>query len=181
MILLVFKSLHIIGFVSWFAGLFYLVRMFVNHEEAYARPEPEAQILARQFALMEQRVYKIIINPAMMITWTGGLGMLFMNPSYLSFGWMHLKLLFLILLMGYHFYCKKLVRLYGEGQRPYDSFQLRLLNEVPTVFLASIVFLAVFRTNINYLYLFGGLLLFAGLMYRAAAAYKKRREKGLAK
>ena len=70
------KALHVVGFVSWFAGLFYLVRIFVYHAEADDRAEPERGILTRQFILMEQRVYGIISTPALVITWVAGLGML---------------------------------------------------------------------------------------------------------
>ncbi|MEL6945933.1 MAG: CopD family protein, partial [Bacteroidota bacterium] len=70
------KALHVIGFVSWFAGLFYLVRIFVYHVEASEKTEPERSVLTQEFMQMQKRVYKIICNPAMMLTWTAGLGML---------------------------------------------------------------------------------------------------------
>lgn len=176
MALLIFKSLHIIGFVSWFAGLFYLVRMFVYHEETYDRSEPERSVLAKQFGIMENRVYKIICNPAMMITWTCGLSMLWINPAYLTMGWMHMKLTLLVLLVVYHLYCKRLIARYNAGERPFDSFQLRMMNEMPTLFLVTIVFLASLKSGINYLYLVIGLLIFVALLYRGARAYQRRRE-----
>lgn len=70
------KALHVVGFVSWFAGLFYLVRLFVYHTEASALPEAERRVLIPQYSLMEQRLYRIITHPAMLITWIAGLGML---------------------------------------------------------------------------------------------------------
>ena len=101
MIILYFKSLHIIGFVAWFAGLFYLVRMFVYHVEAMEMEEPKRAILIQQYELMEGRVYKIICNPAMMLTFTFGIGMLVVNPGYFSMGWMHIKLTLLVLLLAF--------------------------------------------------------------------------------
>ena len=95
----IFKIIHIVGFVAWFAGLFYLVRMFVYHTEAYDYDEPKKGILRDQFNVMEWRVYKIICNPAMMITWTFGLLMIYVY-GYEWFAvnhWLHFKIVLLIL------------------------------------------------------------------------------------
>jgi len=176
MALLIFKTIHIVGFVAWFAGLFYLVRIFVYHVEADERPEVERKILIDQYQIMQWRVYKIICNPAMMLTWTCGIAMIVINPLYLAMGWMHLKLTMLFLLLRYHLYCKRIIRRMEAGERPLDSFQFRLFNEVPTIFLVSIAFLGVMKTAVNYGYLFLGLGIFAGLMYFGAKRYKRRRE-----
>ena len=181
------KALHVVGFVAWFAGLFYLVRMFVYHEEAREKAEPERGILQAQFNLMEWRVYRIICNPAMVITWAAGLGMLGLGlfspmvANYLEIGapgWMHLKLLLLVLLTIYHFWCRRIIRQLEAGARPFSSWQFRLLNEFPTIFLVLITFTAVYGKagTLNYAYLFGGLLLFIGLLYLGARAYKRRRQ-----
>lgn len=182
------KALHVVGFVAWFAGLFYLVRMFVYHEEAHDRPAPEDEILKRQYNLMEWRVYRIICNPAMMITWTAGLIMLGLGlystsvPNYLSMGtpgWMHFKLLLLVLLTIYHLWSKRLILRMESGERPFSSWQYRLLNELPTLFLILIAYTAVYGKtgSLNYLYLFGGLILFIGLLYWGAKAYKRSRSR----
>ena len=76
-----FKALHVFGFVSWFAGLFYLVRIFVYHTEALKREEPARSILIKEFNEMQWRVYKIICNPGMMITWVCGLAMLYIHTA----------------------------------------------------------------------------------------------------
>ena len=182
------KALHVVGFVAWFAGLFYLVRMFVYHEEAHDRPAPEDEILKRQYNLMEWRVYRIICNPAMMITWIAGLIMLALGlysasvPNYLSMGtpgWMHFKLLLLVLLTIYHLWSKRLILRMEAGERPFSSWQYRLLNELPTLFLILIAYTAVYGKagSLNYLYLFGGLILFIGLLFWGAKAYKRSRSK----
>jgi protoporphyrinogen IX oxidase len=186
--LLFFKALHVVGFVAWFAGLFYLVRMFVYHEEAAEKAEPERGILQRQFNLMEWRVYRIICNPAMMITWGAGLLMLGLGiysravPNYLAgeignAGWMHVKLFLLVLMTVYHLWTKRLIKRMEAGERPFSSWQYRLLNELPTLFLLTISYIAVYGKGgmLNYLYLFGGLVLFIGLLYLGARAYKRRR------
>lgn len=189
MLITFLKALHIVGFVAWFAGLFYLVRMFVYHVEANEKSQPEQDILKKQFNLMQWRVYKIIANPAMMLTWTAGLIMLALPfidkayPNYLtggvgSPGWMHLKLTLLILLLVYHIWCKRQIKKLEAGDSKLSAFQFRLANEVPTIFLVGIVFLAVYGKagTLSYAYLFGGLIVFTVLLYLGARAYKKRRE-----
>lgn len=177
------KALHVVGFVSWFAGMFYLVRLFVYHVEADLRSETERAILQTEYGKMEQRVYKIIMNPAMMITWTAGLGMLLVDITgweprgYLttgSPGWMHLKLTLLVLLTGYHLYCKRLMRRVEAGERPLSAWQLRLFNEVPTLFLATITFTAVYGKagTLNYAYLGLGIGLFALLVFRSVSIWE---------
>ena len=176
MALFYLKALHIIGFVAWFAGLFYLVRMFVYHEEAFDKPEPDQGILSKQFNIMQWRVYKIICNPAMMITFIGGFGMLYVNPRYFQMGWMHIKLALVFLLLAYHLYCKSQIQKLERGERIYTSFQYRLMNEVPTLFLVSIVLLAVLKSSLNTLYTFLGVLAFGMLLYWATKLYKRSRE-----
>ncbi|TXB62478.1 CopD family protein [Phaeodactylibacter luteus] len=182
------KALHVVGFVSWFAGLFYLGRILVYDEEAAGQPEPEKGILKRQYQIMEWRVYRIICNPAMMITWGAGLAMLALGwisdrlPNYLSMGtpgWMHLKLLLLAGLTAYHLWTKGIIRRMQAGERIFNSWQYRLLNELPTLFLITISYTAVYGKagSLNYGYLFGGLALFAGFIFWAARAYKKRRDR----
>lgn len=184
--ILFFKALHVVGFVSWFAGLFYLVRIFVYAVEATEREEPARTILSEQFIAMAWRVYRIICNPAMMITWTAGLAMLTLDISgiasygYLTSGtpgWMHLKLLLLVVLTGYHLYCKKLLGRIDRNEPTLSAWQYRLFNEVPTLLLVSISFIAVYGKTgqLNYGYLLLGVGLFAALVYRGAVAYRKRR------
>lgn len=183
-----FKALHVVGFVSWFAGLFYLGRIFVYDEEASGKAEPERKVLKAQFNLMEWRVYRIICSPAMMITWGAGLVMLAQGlfsplvPNYLTSGtpgWMHLKLLLLVLMTIYHLWNKRIIKRMEQGERPFSSWQYRLLNEMPTLFLISISYIAVYGKagTLNYLYLFGGIVLFVGLIFLGARAYKRARER----
>ena len=81
---LVIKSLHIVFVVSWFAGLFYLVRLFVYHTEAQEKEQPERNLLSTQFSIMEKRLMNAITTPAMVITWLTGLTMVVINPYFLD-------------------------------------------------------------------------------------------------
>ncbi len=177
--LLYFKAFHIVGFVAWFAGLFYLIRMFVYYREAMDKEEPERRILTAQLNLMQWRVYKIICNPAMVITWICGVVMLIIHGvEWLGANpWMHIKLTLLILLTGYHHYCKQIIKKLEKGEATYTSFQFRLLNELPTLFLFSIVLLAVLKNSLNFLWAFLGILAFGFILFFAAKMYKKFRKR----
>ncbi|HIK43811.1 MAG TPA: protoporphyrinogen oxidase HemJ [Leptolyngbyaceae cyanobacterium M65_K2018_010] len=142
-----FKAFHIIGVVVWFAGLFYLVRLFIYHVEAEAEPEPAQGILKRQYELMERRLYNIITTPGMVVTVAMAIGLLVLMPAYLKDGWMHIKLGLVAVLLGYHFYCGRLMRQLQRGECRWSSKQLRALNEAPTLLLVAIVMLVIFKNN----------------------------------
>jgi protoporphyrinogen IX oxidase len=141
------KAFHIIGVVVWFAGLFYLVRLFIYHVEADAEPEPAQGILKKQYALMEKRLYNIITTPGMVVTVAMAIGLLTLMPDVLKSGWMHIKLGFVALLLGYHFYCGRLMKLLEKGECKWNSKQLRALNEAPTLLLVVVVMLVVFKDS----------------------------------
>ncbi len=177
--LFLFKSLHIVGFVAWFAGLFYLVRMFVYHREAHDEAQPKRDILTQQFNLMEQRVYKIICNPAMMLTWICGLAMIFLYgwEWFKVNSWLHIKLVLLLGLTYYHLWCKKMIIKLENGDFKMSSHRWRLLNEVPTVFLLAIVLLAVYRNALDFAYALAGIMGFMILLMMGVRAYRKARER----
>ncbi len=186
--LLFFKALHVVGFVSWFAGLFYLVRIFVYHSEAAEKEEPERGILIGQFRLMEWRVYRIICNPALWITWGAGAAMIAMDlagwaqKAYFIAGtpyWMYVKLGLLLLLTGYHYWCRRMILRLERDPALYSDWYFRLANEFPTLMLVAISFLTVLgkEGRLNYFYLAAGLVVFSGLVFWGARAYKKRRER----
>ncbi|MBD2774246.1 protoporphyrinogen oxidase HemJ [Iningainema tapete] len=143
-----FKAFHLVGIVVWFAGLFYLVRLFIYHVEANEEPEPARTILKKQYQVMEQRLYSIITTPGMLVTVAMAIGLLTTEPQVLKEPWLHVKLLFVVLLIGYHHYCKRLMKQLAEDQCAWGSQQLRALNEAPTVMLVVIVLLAVFKNNL---------------------------------
>jgi putative membrane protein len=178
-----FKSLHIIGFVSWFAGLFYLVRIFVYQVESWEKSEPDRSILSHQFDLMAYRVYTIICKPALYITWVFGLGMLWLNGlAWLSANsWMFIKLIFLVGLTFYHFWCGALIPKLEKRSLGISSFQFRMLNEVPTLFLVAISLLAVYKNSLDFLIALGGIILFGITLFVATKAYKRARDSGSAR
>lgn len=143
-----FKAFHLVGIVVWFAGLFYLVRLFIYHVEANEEPEPARTILKNQYQIMEKRLYSIITTPGMLVTIAMAIGLLTTEPDVLKEGWLHIKLLFVLLLIGYHHYCKRLMKQLAADKCTWGSQQLRALNEVPTVMLVVIVLLAVFKNNL---------------------------------
>lgn len=142
-----FKAFHIIGVVVWFAGLFYLVRLFIYHAEAQAEPEPAQSILKNQYQLMEKRLLNIITTPGMIITVAMAIGLLIQEPAVLRDGWMHVKLGLVALLLGYHFYCIRLMKKLEREECKWTGQQLRALNEAPSLLLIVIVLLAVFKNS----------------------------------
>lgn len=183
-IYLLFNALHVIGFVSWFGGLFYVVRIFVYFAESDQTDIDKAK-WERQYNLMEQRCYNIIAMPGLFITWIFGLGMivikLIYDPLFLYDTWLIIKVLLLILLTLYHFYCGKIVQLHKQGKPVLNSFQFRLLNEVPTVFLILIAVLGIYKSMTNYWYLIGSMVLIMLLLHYAAKKYKEHRLRKLNK
>ncbi|UXE62162.1 MAG: protoporphyrinogen oxidase HemJ [Woronichinia naegeliana WA131] len=143
-----FKALHLIGIVVWFAGLFYLVRLFVYHAEAREQPEPAQTILKKQYELMEKRLYNIITTPGMAVTVAMALGLIYTEPGILKSGWLHIKLSFVALLLIYHFYCGRIMKQLAKGECQWTGQQFRALNEAPTILLVIIVLLAVFKNNL---------------------------------
>lgn len=143
-----FKAFHIIGIVVWFAGLFYLVRLFIYHVEANQEPEPAKTILKNQYQIMEKRLYNIITTPGMLVTVAMAGGILYTEPDVLREPWLHFKLLFVAILLAYHHYCGRLMKKLAADECRWSSQQLRALNEAPTLMLVVIVMLAVFKNNL---------------------------------
>lgn len=179
MIYLISKSIHIIGVVSWFAGLFYLVRLFAYFREAADLPEDEKRILQNQYEIMIRRLYQIITTPAMVITLAAGITMLGMNPDLLSQPWMVAKLALVASLLVYHWYCGRIVRHLHDNTIKWQPFRFRLFNEVATILLVSIVFLVVMKNTFNALYGLIGFIIFAIVLFAAASWYKSRRKSKL--
>ena len=169
--------------VTWFAGLFYLLRLFVYHAEARDKSRAEREILEKQYALMERRLFYIITWPGMVITWICGIGMLIKNPLYLGTlekpaWWIIIKLGFVVGLTVYHLWCGKWMRDLKEGTSKITGGQFRMLNEVATIGLVAVVFLAVMRNLTNFFYGFAGLMGFGILLFLGIRLYKRLREKG---
>ena len=140
-----FKTFHIIGVVVWFAGLFYLVRLFIYHVEAAEQEQPVRAAFEKQYGLMERRLANIITTPGMAVAVVCAVGLLVVNPSWLQQSWMHAKLLFVVFLLGYHWLCYRLMGQLERGECAWSGRQLRALNELPTLLLVIVVLLVVFK------------------------------------
>jgi protoporphyrinogen IX oxidase len=173
----VVKALHIIFIVTWFAGLFYIFRLFVYHAEAAQKPEPDRSILLRQYAIMEKRLWYIITWPSCIITAILGPWLLFIFPQYLQQPWMQLKLFFILCLFIYQFYGHKIFKRLQNEPDGFKSFYLRLMNEVGTLLLVAIVFLVVMRDSVSWIWGALGLIGIGVLLTLIAKQYKKVRER----
>ncbi|WP_018478641.1 CopD family protein [Pontibacter roseus] len=170
------KALHIIFVVTWFAGLFYIVRLFIYFAEAQEKPEPERSILQQQFHIMQKRLWYGITWPSAVLTLIFGLTMLYLYGGVP--GWLVWKLAFVVGLYVYHFLCHRIFQQQQQGILRYTSTQLRIWNEVATVFLIAIVFLVVLKNALSMVWGIVGLLLFSALLMLAIRIYKRLRESG---
>ena len=159
MLFLIAKIVHFIGVISWFAGLFYIVRLFVYHAEAGQREDPkERELLQSQFDLMAARLWKIITVPAMVLTFAGGITMVTQLPAIAP--WLHVKFGLLGLLVLYHLQCGRLRRAQAERRCTWSSTRFRVFNEGATLLMAALVSVAVMKTSLSALW---GALGLAGL------------------
>jgi len=170
-------AVHIIFVVCWMAGLFYIVRLFVYHQEANDRPEIERDILQRQYIIMEKRLWNIITVPAMVLTLLAGIAMVAIRPGLLHAPWLHVKLTFVVLLVIYHFLCQRMMKRMRRGIFKLSSTQFRLWNELPTLLLVAIVFTVVLKSAIDWVYGIGGLLALGIVLMIAVKLYKNYRKK----
>lgn len=171
------KALHIIFVVTWFAGLFYIIRLFIYHTEALEKKEPERSILTNQMKLMSSRLWYIITWPSAILNLVVGLWVLWLQSWHLDFTYMWIKLALVLLLYGYHFYCHWLFLRLQKGIGDLTSTQLRILNEVATILLIGIVFLIVVRTSLSLLWGLGAMVVLMVVFMIIVKAYKNYREK----
>ncbi|MCL6259491.1 CopD family protein [Aquiflexum sp. TKW24L] len=171
------KALHIIFVTTWFAGLFYIVRLFIYQTEALEKPEEERRILVPQLNLMANRLWLIITWPSAILTLIFGILVLYYRWGYMQLGFMHAKLAFVLLLYIYHFICHRIYKDLQDGKTKWTSTQLRMWNEVATVLLFAIVFLIVLKSLISVVWGIGGLLVLSITMMLGIKWYKKVREK----
>jgi protoporphyrinogen IX oxidase len=171
------KSLHIIFIVTWFAGLFYIVRLFIYHTEALSKEEPAKTILVQQLALMSKRLWLGITWPSAIVTLILGTWLIVDQPVWLKMPFMHIKLTFVFLLYVYHFACHILYKNLQKNIAKYTSNQLRIWNEVATVILVAVVFLIVVKNELSWIGGVIGIFLFAFALMLAINIYKKIRTK----
>ncbi|MDN3647962.1 protoporphyrinogen oxidase HemJ [Reinekea marina] len=136
---LLFKTLHIIFVITWFAALFYLPRLFVYHASA------EDRISKERFKVMERKLYRGIMTPSMIAAIFCGSALLWLNPSWLNGGWLHVKLMLVALIVVYHFWCRRILIQFKEDRNERSHRWFRWFNEAPTFALFAVVALVVFK------------------------------------
>lgn len=175
MAFLYIKALHIIFVVTWFSGLFYLVRLFIYNTEANDKPELEKKALQDQFAIMIKRLLFGITWPSAILTIISGLALIYFYGSLPL--WLMIKLGFVLFLFIYHLTLHNIYKQEAKGIFKYSSTQLRIWNEIATIFLVAIVFLVVVKQGISLFYGLVGLACFVIILMSAIKIYKNLREK----
>ncbi|GJM30489.1 MAG: hypothetical protein DHS20C17_31240 [Cyclobacteriaceae bacterium] len=172
--MLYIKALHIIFVVTWFAGLFYSVRLFIYQTESNSRDEPERTILVQEYRRIARLLWYMITWPSAVLTLIFGLTMLQLYPVWPA--WLILKLSLVATLYLYHFLCHRVYAKLQKEQYPATSIQLRIWNEIATILLVSIVFLVVLKSALDMTYGLLGLVIFGVLLMSAVHLIKKYRK-----
>jgi protoporphyrinogen IX oxidase len=168
------KALHIIFIVTWFAGMFYIVRLFIYNTEANEKGEPEKSILQKQFGIMIKRLWLGITWPSAVLTLIFGPSLWFMLDSLPQ--WLMVKLTFVIFLYIYHFTLHAIYKQQMKGVFRFSSQQLRIWNEVATIFLVAIVMLAAVKQSLSFIWGLIGLIGFVIVLMSAIKIYKTVRK-----
>ncbi|WKK66941.1 CopD family protein [Lutimonas zeaxanthinifaciens] len=171
------KSLHIIFVTTWFAGLFYIIRLFIYYKEAEEKKEPEQSILKKQYALMCKRLWYIITWPSAVLATLFAIWLLVLQPFWLEANWMWIKLFFVLLLFAYHGSCQYMYNQIEKGYLNYSSYGLRIWNEVATIILFACVFLVVLKTTLGWIFGVVGIVGISILLMLGIKLYKQIRQK----
>ena len=169
------KSLHLIFVITWFAGLFYIPRLFIYHIEASHKPSPEKEILSEQLKLMSRRLWYIITWPSAILATIFALWLLHLAPYWLEHPWMHVKLAFVVLLFAYHFKTHMIFKTLQRNEIKYTSNFMRIWNEGATLILFAIVFLVILKSTLNMAYGLLGLVGLGVVLMLGIRLYKKTR------
>ncbi|MEJ2162829.1 MAG: CopD family protein [Robiginitalea sp.] len=172
------KSLHLIFVVTWFAGLFYMPRLFIYHIESRGKPEAEGDVLASQFRIMERRLWYIITWPSAVLCTFFAVLLLWIMPAWLSQPWMHIKLGFILLLIIYHLKTHQMFLRFQRGDFSYTSHFMRIWNEGATLILFAVVFLAILKSSFQWVYGLLGLIGLAIFLMLGIRLYKRIRKGG---
>lgn len=174
------KSLHLIFVITWFAGLFYIVRLFVYQIEASQKTSPEKEILQKQYKIMTYRLWYIITWPSAVLASIFAFWMIFfteIGSSWLHQPWMHVKLGFVFVLYLYHWKCQLIFNELQKDEVKYSNTWMRLWNEGATIILFAVVFLVILKNAVNWIYGVIGIFLFSIIIMLGFKFYKKIRER----
>ncbi len=171
------KALHLIFVITWFAGLFYVPRLFINHIEATLRPSPEKEILTKEFKLMTKRLWYIITWPSAILAIIFAAWLLYIAPGFLSQDWMHVKLSFVVLLILYHLKTHQIFKQLQRDEVNFSSNFMRIWNEGATILLFAIVFLVILQNAFSWVYGVVGIIALGILLMLGIKIYKRIRDK----
>lgn len=171
------KALHLIFVVTWFAGLFYIPRLFIYHIEANDKPSPEREILTKQLKLMTKRLWYIITWPSAVLCTLFALALLHLNSGLIYQPWMQVKLGFVVLIFAYHFKCHQIFKQLQRDEVKYTSRFMRVFNEATTIILFAVVFLVILKSAVNWIYGVVGIVVLGILLMLGIKLYKRIREK----
>ena len=170
------KALHLIFVITWFAGLFYIPRLFIYHTEASKKTKQEADILIAQLKIMSKRLWYIITWPSAILAIIFAIWLLILMPSWLFQGWMHLKLTFVALLIVYHLKTHRIFLKLQKNKIDYSEMFLRIWNEGATLLLFAIVFLAILKDGLHWIRGILGILGLGVILVLGIRLYKKTRK-----
>jgi len=171
------KALHLIFVVTWFAGLFYIPRLFVYQIEAFHKPSPDKEILGEQLKLMAKRLWFIITWPSAILATIFAIWLLVLQPFWLKQPWMHVKLTFVVLLYVYHYMTHIYYKQLQKDEVKKTSNFMRLWNEGATFILFAVVFLVILKSAINWVFGVVGIIVLGILLMLGFKMYKRIREK----
>ena len=171
------KSLHLIFVITWFAGLFYIPRLFVYQIEASQKPSPEKEILGTQLKLMAKRLWFIISWPSAILATLFAIWLLILMPGWLEQSWMHVKLGFVVLLFMYHLKCHQIYKQLQQDIVKWSSNQMRMWNEGSTLILFAVIFLVIVRDAVNWIYGVIGIVSLSVALMFGIKLYKRIRDK----
>lgn len=171
------KSLHLIFVITWFAGLFYIPRLFVYQIESFYKPSPEKEILGKQLKLMAKRLWFIITWPSAILATVFAVWLIILQPLWLEQEWMQVKLGFVLLLIIYHFKTHQYyIQLQNDDVKKSSSF-MRIWNEGATFILFAVVFLVILKNAINWIFGIIGMIVLGLLIMLGFRLYKQIRSK----
>lgn len=171
------KALHLIFVTTWFAGLFYVPRLFIYHIEASEKPSPDKEILSKALQLMTKRLWYIITWPSAVLATLFAIWLLILFPAWLQQPWMHVKLAFVLLLFAYHLKNHQMFKQFQRNEIKYSANFMRIWNEGATIILFAVVFLVILKTSISWVYGVVGIVGLGVLLMLGIKLYKKIRDK----
>lgn len=171
------KAFHLIFVITWFAGLFYIPRLFVYQIEAFHKPSPDKEILGKQLKLMAKRLWFIITWPSAILALLFGLSLFYLNPALIYQDWMQVKLIFIVLLIIYHIKTHQYFKQLQNNVVKKTSGFMRIWNEGATFILFAVIFLVILKNAINWIWGVIGIIVLGILIMLGYKVYKNIRAK----